>query len=68
MIVSKSGALPHELAYALAPSVGLRNLLVHEYEKVDLERMIRDAKQNIGQFREYVGYISNYVDSKRSEK
>ncbi len=39
-IMARCSALPSELAFAMAPSVGLRNALVHVYEKND-SRSIR---------------------------
>ena len=38
----EAGALPAELAAALKPSVGLRNVLVHDYLDVDT-RIVADA-------------------------
>ena len=50
--------LPMDFALRIAPSVGLRNLIVHRYGKVDSMRMIDDIKKEIGQYREYARYIS----------
>ena len=47
-----------EFALKIAPSVGLRNLIVHKYGKVDLKRMVDDIKANIGDYTEYLKLIS----------
>lgn len=50
--------LPMEFALQIAPSVGLRNLVVHRYGKVDLKRMLDDIKNNIKQYREFMRHIA----------
>ncbi len=35
-LAARAGAVPEDLAQRLAPSAGLRNVLVHEYAQVDL--------------------------------
>ena len=39
-ILGKSGIIPQELARTLQGMVGFRNILVHEYQKLDIEIMI----------------------------
>ena len=39
-ILGKSGIIPHELALMLQGMVGFRNILVHEYQKLDIGIMI----------------------------
>jgi len=39
-ILGKSGIIPQELARMLLGMVGFRNILVHEYQKLDIEIMI----------------------------
>lgn len=40
--VGRAGVIPPDLAGSLAPSAGLRNRLVHEYEEID-DRIVLDA-------------------------
>lgn len=61
-LMGQCGALPKDLAFVIAPSVGLRNGLIHSYEKLDPARVIHDIKRNIGQYREYIKYILEYVE------
>jgi len=61
----RCSALPRELAFAIAPSVGLRNALVHVYEKIDPARVVHDIKQNIHQYRQYIKYILEYIEAKK---
>ncbi len=64
-LMAKCSALPHELAFEIAPSVGLRNALVHVYEKIDPARVIHDIKRDIGQYRQYIKHIFEYVQNKK---
>ena len=62
IIVAKCGAIPDELAYTIAPSVGLRNALVHVYEKLNPAKVVHDIKRNIGQYQEYMTHILKYIE------
>jgi uncharacterized protein YutE (UPF0331/DUF86 family) len=55
---ARSGVLPVELAERLAPSAGLRNILVHEYVEVDLAQVVRAAERARTDYREYVAAIA----------
>ena len=61
-IMATCKVLPDDLARAIAPSVGLRNALVHVYEKIDSKKVIHDIKRNIGQYRQYIKCILEYLD------
>lgn len=41
----------------IAPSVGLRNLIVHKYGRVDIKKMIDDIKNEISEYLEYMKHI-----------
>lgn len=47
------GILPKEFAEKLAPVVGLRNMIVHRYEKLDRQMFIRLLRKNIDDFAYY---------------
>ena len=61
MVMGEHNIVPMDFAQAIAPSVGLRNLIVHKYGKVDIKRMIDDVKNNIGQYKDYLRHISEFV-------
>lgn len=54
--------LPMDFATKIAPSVGLRNLIIHKYGKVDLKRMIDDIKDEISDYLEYVKFVNNFLE------
>ncbi|MFH1188022.1 MAG: DUF86 domain-containing protein [bacterium] len=53
--------LPMNFALKIAPSVGLRNLIIHKYGKVDLKRMIDDIKNEISDYLEYMKFVNNFL-------
>ena len=61
MVMGEHNIVPMDFAQAIAPSVGLRNLIVHKYGKVDIKRMIDDVKNNIGQYKDYLRHISEFA-------
>lgn len=50
-----------DFALTIAPSVGLRNLVVHKYGKVDIKRMVDDIKAEIGQYKDYLRHINVFI-------
>lgn len=55
------GALPVELAERLAPSAGLRNVLVHEYVAVDLEQVVAAVALSRTAYRSYLHAVADWV-------
>ena len=60
LILGKSGILPFDFSKKIAPSVGLRNQLIHQYEKISVDKMIENIRNNVHQYDEYIAYIINY--------
>jgi len=61
LILGANGIIPKDFAEKIAPMAGLRNLLVHEYTKIDPAR-IHAQLQNLEDFREFSRYILKYID------
>lgn len=55
------GMLPRQLAEALKPSVGMRNLLVHEYVGVDLARVAQAVPTALESYGEYVRHVARWL-------
>jgi len=55
------GILPSELARSLAPSAGLRNPLVHEYESLDDAKILASIGTLLQQYPRYVQAIESYL-------
>ncbi len=57
-LAAEAGALPPDLAERLAPSAGLRNVLVHEYAQVDLVLVARGVELAREHYRSYVREVA----------
>lgn len=66
IILGENKILPMEFALKIAPAVGLRNLVVHQYGRVDTKQMIDDIKANIGDFVYYLKLINNYINQPKN--
>lgn len=55
------GMLPRQLTEALKPSVGMRNLLVHEYAAVDLALVAQAVPTALESYGEYVRQVARWL-------
>lgn len=55
------GAIPAELADELARSAGMRNVLVHEYVRVDLDLVAAAVPTAVDGYRRYVSAVAAFV-------
>ena len=53
--------IDHDLAERLAPSAGLRNVLVHAYVDLDLARLVAAVPLASEQYAEYVRQVARWV-------
>jgi uncharacterized protein YutE (UPF0331/DUF86 family) len=61
--LGRAGILAEELAARLAPSAGLRNRLVHEYDDIDdaiVLAAVRDARRD---YADYIGALEHHLAS-----
>ena len=63
-ILGEAGVLPMDFVKKFSPVAGLRNIVVHDYEKIDVEKLIDDIKSGIDQFGEYAVHIDNFIKKK----
>ena len=56
-----TGLIEHDLAERLAPSAGLRNILVHAYLDLDVERLVAAVPLATDQYGEYVRQVARWV-------
>lgn len=61
--LAEHGILPMDFALRIAPSVGLRNLLIRRYGRVDIKRVVHDVKNEIVQYEEYLTHLKTFVVS-----
>lgn len=61
-VLEEGGILDREFARKIAPVVGLRNRLVHRYEKVDSSIMLSHLRKNHQDFKRYINELLRYID------
>lgn len=62
------GVYPEEFANSIAPSAGLRNALVHEYNNIDPAMLQKSIGTAIKEYNEYAKYILAFLENRRTEK
>ena len=58
-ILADNNSLPQDFANKIAPVVGLRNNIVHNYEKLDKNLFLKNLRNNFGDFEKYLILIKN---------
>ncbi len=61
MTLGENNIFPMHFMVKIAPSVGLRNLVVHKYGRVDLKKMVDDIKNEISDYTEYLKLVSVFL-------
>lgn len=59
-IIAANNILPQDFAKRILPVSGLRNLLIHEYLKINLDKIYHHL-QNLQDFRKFQHYILAYL-------
>ena len=58
------GVLPQGFAQKLAPIVGVRNRLVHQYEELDKKLFLKNLRKNFSDLETYKKYVKEYLSEK----
>lgn len=66
-IMGDNDILPKEFADKITPLVGLRNILVHQYEDLDKELFIRNLRNHFTDFKQYQRHICGHLEKIRQE-
>ena len=61
-LLEENGFLHSELTEKIVKAVGFRNLIVHEYAKIDMEQVFEISQEDINDFNEYLKAIFNKLD------
>ena len=61
------GVIPSNFAERLAPLAGLRNILVHQYNRVDPQKILEFLPRIIRDLRDYIGYVMNFLSESSDE-
>ena len=60
------GVIPMDFSERIQGMAGLRNILIHEYIKVDVPKLHHYLKDRLGDFTQFMSYIQKYLDKKGS--
>jgi uncharacterized protein YutE (UPF0331/DUF86 family) len=61
--MAEAKVFPMEFALGIAPSTGLRNIVVHEYQKID-DRLVHASIQNtMKHYLRYMEYLEDYLEA-----
>lgn len=60
------GILPMDFSERIQGMAGLRNILIHEYLKVDLPKLYDYLKNRLADFTEFMSYIQEYLKKSTS--
>jgi len=66
VLAAKAGAIDHELAQQLIPSTKLRNVLIHEYADIDLDKVAAAIPMAIDQYGEYVRIVASWIADRQN--
>jgi uncharacterized protein YutE (UPF0331/DUF86 family) len=61
LVLGENKILPEDFANRIAPVVGLRNRLVHRYEKIDLDILLDTVRKNKEDLKRYVRHIFEFL-------
>jgi len=61
MVLAENNILPRTFVMKIAPIVGLRNRLVHRYEKVDVDVLLSAVRKDKEDIKRYVKYIFEFL-------
>lgn len=61
IMLGKAGVIPNDFAKKIAPSTSLRNILVHEYQNLDLEKFKKSLKYGLKYYQLYAEYIQKFL-------
>ena len=67
-ILAENGILQDDFAERFASVAGFRNILVHEYAKVDLDRVYNYLQNNLQDFDFYAKSITKYIKNDGDRK
>ncbi len=62
IVLSEIGVYPEDFAKRIAPSAGLRNRLVHEYDNLDNKIVYKSVDEALEQYAKYCSYILDFVE------
>ena len=66
-VLASHGRIPLDLADRLASAAGMRNVLVHDYVAVDLQRLALAVRTDLEDLRQFAIYAKNWMSESTGE-
>ena len=60
-LLGEQGILNKEFAAKISLLTGVRNILVHQYEKINLELFLKNLRGNLDDFEKYFSSVINFI-------
>lgn len=60
--VAEEGVMPLEFALEIAPSTGLRNIIVHEYEQINDDIVYASIEFFLKYYKQYIKLVADYIN------
>lgn len=60
--LAEKGVLEQSFALQIAPSTGLRNIIIHEYQRIDDEIVYRSINKTLESYLQYIKRINDYLN------
>ena len=64
-LLGESGVLGRDFAKKIAPIVGARNMIVHRYEKLDMDLFLNNLKNNFLDIKKYLIQIDAFLKKQK---
>ena len=65
--VSELGVYPELFGEQISKSVGTRNVLIHEYEKIDYRRIYASVDDALKDYAQYCQYVLVFLEKNKTE-
>jgi len=60
--LGRHGVIPQEFSEKIKGMAGLRNILVHEYQRVNLAKLYNSFKDGLADFVQFIKYVREYQE------
>lgn len=64
-LLGEKKVLEEAFAFKISPVVGVRNMIVHRYEKLDRNKFVQNVKSNFSDFANYIKQIRQFVEKEK---
>ena len=62
--LGQHGIIPRDFSEKIQGMAGLRNILIHEYLRVDVSKIYDLLKNRMGDFTEFMSYVQSYPEKR----